>query len=142
MAEYLDLSAIELPAFLLNAPLSLSADVPNNIFMAVKTAEQRRVDKHKALRQFHELYAFMSSYSLVYLLPSRPGLQDQPFVSNLGVVLPHLGWWPRPGIRGLLWYLGATTVLLGGYYLLEKSGRPDRELSGLARNPLVRPALS
>ena len=26
---------------------------------------------------------------MVYLLPSTPGLQDQPYVSNLGVVLPH-----------------------------------------------------
>lgn len=90
MSEFLDISAIELPAFLLNAPLSMSAKIPNNALMARKTAEQRCVDKHRALRQFHELYSFMSSYALIYLLPSRPGLQDQPSVSNLAVVLPHL----------------------------------------------------
>ncbi len=90
MSEALDISRIEIPAFLLNAPLSLSTDVPNNVWMMEQTAEQRRVDKHKALRQFHALYAFVSKYALTYLLPSRPGLQDQTFVSNLGVVLPHL----------------------------------------------------
>lgn len=90
MSDYLNIAAIELPAFLLNAPLSMSADVPNNYLMERKTAEQRCVNRHEALRQFHELYSFMSSYALVYLLPSRPGLQDQSSVSNLAVVLPHL----------------------------------------------------
>ena len=72
-----------------------------------------------------------------------PGLipLDGPVI-RVSVILPHLGWWLRPGVLGLLWHLGATTVLLGGYYLLEKPGRPDRERSGLVRNPLVRPASS
>lgn len=90
MSDYLDISEIEFPAFLLNAPLSMSAEIPNNCLMEKRSAEQRRVDRHRALRQFHELYSFLSSFALVYLLPSRPGLQDQPSVSNLGVVLPHL----------------------------------------------------
>ena len=90
MSDYLSISAIDCPAFLLNAPLSMTADIPNNFFMEKRTAAQRRVDRPKALRQFRELYSFMSARGLVYLLPSRPGLQDQPSVSNLGVVLPHL----------------------------------------------------
>ncbi|MFQ6004798.1 MAG: hypothetical protein ACE5OQ_04770 [Woeseia sp.] len=90
MSEYLNISEIEFPAFLLNAPLSMSADIPNNCLMEKRSAEQRRVDRPKALRQFHELYSFLCSQAIVYLLPSHPGLQDQPSVSNLGVVLPHL----------------------------------------------------
>ncbi len=90
MTDVLDFSEISLPAFLLSAPLAMTADEPNNYFMRKRTAAQRRVDRHKAMAQFHALYAFLAARAVVYLLPSTPGLQDQPSVSNLGVVLPHL----------------------------------------------------
>ncbi len=81
---------IDLPAFLMNAPFSLSADVPNNIWMEELDSSERLVQCHKAVAQFFELYRTISQFSIVYLLPSTPGLQDQTYVSNLGVVLPHL----------------------------------------------------
>jgi N-dimethylarginine dimethylaminohydrolase len=77
------------PAFLMNPPFSLSADEPNNVWMRELEDDARRVDRPKALGQFLELYRFLAARSLVYLLPSQPGLQDQTYVANLGVVLPH-----------------------------------------------------
>ena len=69
-----------------------------------------------------------------------PGLipLDGPVI-RVGVVLPYLGWWFPPRV---VWLLLAGLALLGAYYLLERPGRPDRELSGLVRNPPARPALS
>ena len=40
-------------------------------------------------RNFRSLYQHVAQHAVVYLLPSTPGLQDQPYVSNLGLVLPH-----------------------------------------------------
>lgn len=84
------LKRLNTPAYLLNAPFSLSTDQPNNATMRKLTPEQRRVDKDRALRQWLQLYHFLAAKGLVYLLPSRDGLQDQTFVANLGIVLPHL----------------------------------------------------
>jgi len=50
---------------------------------------EREVCLDRAIAQFLELYKHVAERALVYLLPSSPGLQDQPYVSNLGVVLPH-----------------------------------------------------
>lgn len=77
------------PAFLLSAPFHLAAEVANNIWMQEMTEDDRRIDRGKALAQFLELYHHLAACSLVYLLPSCPGLQDQSYVTNLGVVLPH-----------------------------------------------------
>jgi N-dimethylarginine dimethylaminohydrolase len=77
------------PVLMMNLPLSLSADVPNNALMQKLSAAERRIDRPKALAQFHTLYRFLSARAFVYLLPSRPGLQDLPYVGNIGVVLPH-----------------------------------------------------
>lgn len=77
------------PAFLMNLPLFLSADAANNVWMEELSEEKRRIDRPRALAQFLELYRFLAARSLVYLLPSTPGLQDQTYVANLGVVLPH-----------------------------------------------------
>jgi N-dimethylarginine dimethylaminohydrolase len=78
-----------LPAFLMSLPLSFSAEDANNVWMREIPPEKRRVDRGKALSQLHELYAFLAARAVVYLLPSREGLQDQVFVANLAVVLPH-----------------------------------------------------
>jgi N-dimethylarginine dimethylaminohydrolase len=80
----------DVPAFLMNVPFSLSTDQPNNAWMLGMEEGERRVDLPTALRQFRELYAFLAGRAIVYLLPSRDGLQDQTYVANLGVVLPHL----------------------------------------------------
>ncbi|MGK7929426.1 MAG: hypothetical protein AB4290_29995 [Spirulina sp.] len=87
-------SSNDRPCFLMNAPFFVSADVINNqIMMDVLSAlspDEQKIDIDRALSQFHELYSFISRYALVYLLPSYPGLQDQTYVANLGIVLPHL----------------------------------------------------
>jgi N-dimethylarginine dimethylaminohydrolase len=83
-------ATISYPSFLISPPFGLSADEPNNVFMQDIPPEKRKINKSKALRQFLDLYNFLSSISLVYLLPTTPGLQDQIYVSNLFICLPHL----------------------------------------------------
>lgn len=78
------------PAFVLSVPFSLSTEQPNNASMRKLTVEQRRIDLPRALSQWTELYRFLTAHGLVYLLPSTAGLQDQVFVANLGIVLPHV----------------------------------------------------
>jgi N-dimethylarginine dimethylaminohydrolase len=90
MPTTFDLATIDRPVFLMNVPLSLSAAIPNNIWMEEMTVEEREIDRPAALRQFFDLYAYLTDRAIVYLLPSEPGLQDQTYVSNLGIVPPHL----------------------------------------------------
>ncbi|MEL7037151.1 MAG: arginine deiminase-related protein [Cyanobacteria bacterium J06592_8] len=74
----------------MNVPFSLSGDIPNNIWMQELSPEERSIDHNKAISQFMELYSFLARHAFVYLLPSYPGLQDQTYVANLGIVLPHV----------------------------------------------------
>ena len=83
-------SEILKPAFVMCPPFSLSAGNPNNIFMKKIPKQDREIDMDKAFHQFLSVYTFLSNNALVYLLPSRAGLQDLPFVANLGISLPHL----------------------------------------------------
>ena len=76
--------------FMMNAPFSLSFDQPNNATMQSLMADERQLDLDRAFAQFLPFYSFMASHGLVYLLPSATGLQDQTYVSNVGVYLPHL----------------------------------------------------
>jgi N-dimethylarginine dimethylaminohydrolase len=73
----------------MNLPLSLSAQVPNNACMEEMSPSQREVCLDRAIAQFLSLYKHVVQHAVVYLLPSAPGLQDQTYVSNLGLVLPH-----------------------------------------------------
>lgn len=88
------ISNTQLPCFLMSVPFFMSADVINNIIMQeildALEPEERTINIDRALSQFQELYRFISSKALVYLLPSYPGMQDQTYVANLGIVLPHL----------------------------------------------------
>ena len=52
-------------------------------------ASDREILLDRAIAQFLSLYRHIAQSALVYLLPSTPGFQDQPYVSNLGLVLPH-----------------------------------------------------
>ena len=79
----------EFPSFLMSPPLGISTDQANNAWMQEMADHDRRVDSARALRQFRDLYAFLAARALVYLLPTRPGLQDQTYVANLAAVLPH-----------------------------------------------------
>lgn len=85
-------TAINKPAFLMNVPFSLAADVPNNVWMSELQPEQRHIDIDKAINQFLQLYHFIAADALVYLLPTprASGLQDLVYCANMGVVLEHL----------------------------------------------------
>jgi len=76
-------------SFLMCPPFNLATTEPNNILMKRIPEKDREVNRKTALHQFTNLYNFMASQSLVYLLPHDYSLQDQSFVANLGIVLPH-----------------------------------------------------
>jgi N-dimethylarginine dimethylaminohydrolase len=84
-----NLSTLEMPAYLLNVPFSLSAVHPNNIWMTELEPNERKINKKKAMRQFSSFYNFLASESLVMILPTPIGcaLQDLVYTANLGVVL-------------------------------------------------------
>ncbi|WP_147448225.1 arginine deiminase-related protein [Mesorhizobium sp. YM1C-6-2] len=88
-SEELRRAKTAVPVYLMNLPLSLSAQVANNAWMDEMSAVDREVRPASAISQFLELYRHISGQAIVYLLPSRPGLQDQPYVANLAAVLPH-----------------------------------------------------
>lgn len=89
--KILNPTVLDKPAYLLNVPFSLAAEVANNAWMAEMKEEDRKVDIRKAINQFLQLYHFMASDSVVYLLPTPklPGLQDLVYCANMGVVLEH-----------------------------------------------------
>jgi arginine dihydrolase len=80
------------PAFLVNFPFSYSTEVANNIWMEELDDDKREPKLKQAMTQFLDLYRFMASEGLVYLLPTPTvkGLQDLVFTANLGIVLAHL----------------------------------------------------
>ena len=80
---------LNFPVLLMNLPLSLSAQIPNNAWMEDMSQREREIRLDRAIAQFLSLYKHIAQHAIVYLLPSTPGLQDQPYVSNLGLVLPH-----------------------------------------------------
>lgn len=88
-SEGLRAGGVDCPVFLMNLPLSLSSAVPNNAWMDDLSPDDRGVRLPRAVAQFQDLYRHIAQKAIVYLLPSEFGLQDQTYVSNLGVVLPH-----------------------------------------------------
>ncbi len=83
-------SQLPLQSYVMNFPFTLSTSDPNNIWMQELSDEDLTINKPKAYKQFMDLYNFMSGQSLVYLLPSEGNFQDQVYVANLGLQLPHL----------------------------------------------------
>ncbi len=82
---------LDCPSFLLNAPFSYSTETANNAWMRDLDESERQVNLNVALKQFLALYNYLSSRSLVYLLPTPKDcwLQDLVFTANLGSVLTH-----------------------------------------------------
>jgi len=80
---------LDIPVYLMNFPFSLDTMVANNVWMKRLPPDQRRVDYGKAYSQWRELYKFLATDSLVYILPSSEEFQDQVYVANLGMVLNH-----------------------------------------------------
>lgn len=92
VSEFLNPSELNKPAYILSVPFSFSTEVANNAWMRELADEERKPNFRKAMKQFLELYHFIASEALVYLLPS-PGdcrLQDLVFTANMGCVLEHL----------------------------------------------------
>jgi len=87
--QWKQLAHVSLPVLLMNLPLSLSARIPNNAYMEDMSPSEREICHDRALEQFLLLYQHIAQHAVVYILPSAPGFQDQPYVSNLGAVLPH-----------------------------------------------------
>lgn len=83
-------SQLHLQSYIMNFPFSLSTDNPNNIWMQELSNEELQINRPKAYKQFMDLYNFMSGQSLVYLLPSEGAFQDQVYIANLGLQLPHI----------------------------------------------------
>jgi len=71
-------------------PTYMAAEVANNQWMRDLSGQDRAVNLPKAKKQFFDLYALLTQECLVYLVPPKRGLQDQVYMSNAGVVLPHL----------------------------------------------------
>ena len=83
-------SQLPIQSFVMNFPFSLSTADPNNIWMQELTDEELAINKPKAYKQFMDLYNFVAGGALVHLLPSEGNFQDQVYVANLGIHLPHI----------------------------------------------------
>jgi len=83
-------SQLNIPSFVVNFPFTLDTKNPNNIWMQELKPEELQVNRSRAYRQFMDLYNFMAGASLTYILPSYGNFQDQVYVANLGIYLPHI----------------------------------------------------
>jgi len=83
-------SQLPIQSFVMNFPFSLSTSDPNNIWMQELTDDELAINKPKEYKQFMDLYNFVAGGALVNLLPSEGNLQDQVYVANLGIYLPHI----------------------------------------------------
>ncbi len=83
---------LDQPAFLMNAPFSYATNAANNVWMEEIPADKRAPDGKKAMVQWLDLYQYLASESMVYLVPTPRGcgLQDLVFTANLGIVLEHM----------------------------------------------------
>jgi N-dimethylarginine dimethylaminohydrolase len=83
-------SQLSIQSFVMNFPFSLSTADPNNIWMQELTDDELAINKPKAYKQFMDLYNFVAGGAVVNLLPSEGNFQDQVYVANLGIYLPHI----------------------------------------------------
>ena len=78
---------LNFPVLLMNLPLSLSARIPNNAYMEDLSPSKREICLDRAVAQFLALYKHIAQHAVVFLLPSTPGFQDQPYVDDAGAVV-------------------------------------------------------
>jgi N-dimethylarginine dimethylaminohydrolase len=104
---------LDRPAFLMNAPFSFATNSANNIWMEEIPADKRDPDAKQAMVQFLELYQYIASEALVYVLPTPRGcgLQDLVFTANLGIVLEHVP--------------GKNTVVISNYTSKPRRGETE-----------------
>ncbi len=80
----------EYPVFLMNMPLSLHNEVPNNCWVTGEVTKEKRADNiviGKALSEFVDFYSLLTQFGIVYLLPTTGNFQDLYYVANMGVAL-------------------------------------------------------
>ena len=83
-------SQLPIPSYLMNFPFTISTENPNNIWMKELKPDELQINRPKAYKQFLDLYNFIAGSGLVYILPSKGNFQDQVYVANLGIYLPHI----------------------------------------------------
>jgi N-dimethylarginine dimethylaminohydrolase len=83
-------SQLPIPSYVMNFPFSLDTKNPNNIWMNELSEEELKINRPKAYKQFMDVYNFIAGGGLVYILPSEGNYQDQVYVANLGIYLPHI----------------------------------------------------
>jgi N-dimethylarginine dimethylaminohydrolase len=71
-------------------PKYLSAKIANNKWMKKMSGEDKEVNVDKAMAQFFDLYGLLAQDAIVYLLPPERKLQDQVYISNCSMYLPHV----------------------------------------------------
>ncbi len=79
---------LNIPTLLMNFPFTVDNRKSNNIWM--ESNNNKDYNYGIAFNQFTHLYRELSKSYLIYLLPSEGNFQDQTFVANLGVYLPHI----------------------------------------------------
>jgi N-dimethylarginine dimethylaminohydrolase len=80
---------VDYPIFLMNMPLSLNNDCPNNAWVTgeVTGKKAENIVLGKALSEFVDFYSVLTQFGIVYLLPSTGKFQDLYYVANMGVAL-------------------------------------------------------
>jgi N-dimethylarginine dimethylaminohydrolase len=99
---------LRVPSYLMNFPFTIDNRSPNNAWMKGKNEEP--INKEKAFSQWMQLYNFVAANSLTYVLPSTFDFQDQVYVANLGIVLPHIQY---------------PTVVMSNYQSPPRQGEED-----------------
>src|ERR1700682_4293744 len=61
------LGHLNFPVLLMNLPLSLSAQIPNNAYMEDMSPSKREVYLDRAIAQFLALYKHIAQHAIVYL---------------------------------------------------------------------------
>jgi N-dimethylarginine dimethylaminohydrolase len=83
-------TSLHFPCYLMNLPLSVDTNQPNNIWMKALPPSERKIDHRRAVTQWTVLYRKLCAEGVVWLLPSNMQLPDQTYVANVAAVLPHL----------------------------------------------------
>lgn len=128
-------ATLDRPSFLLCPPFSHDSGMANNVWMREMSEDERAIDHARAMTQFLDLYNFLASEALVYLLPAPPhcGLQDQVFVANLAFI-PEFS---QPGHRG-----DPDSVVVANFTSEPRKGETShgvRFFEALGMKPVVPP---
>lgn len=80
---------VDIPSYLMCKPYTMSTKSKNNIWMKDRD-QQDPIDFGLALAQWQALFNFIAGQADVLQLPPSGNYQDQVYVANLAMMLPHL----------------------------------------------------